>query len=235
MKRINCLVVDDEPIARDIVVDYIAQIPYLHLTDTCEDAFSAMESLKEESVDLLFLDINMPGLTGLGMLRSLKSAPEVIITSAYSEYALEGFELSVTDYLLKPFSFERFVQATEKIMGKTQNNQPIAEKSTDTEDYLFVKSDKRFVKLNINEIQYVEAYGNYINIFLNESKVISKQTLSQFESQLPDRKFIRIHKSYIASIKQINYLEGNRLLVGKKLLPVGKVYREQLLCFFSKP
>ena len=224
--NINCIIVDDEPIARDILKKYIEQVPYLTLAASCEDAFEAMQVLNKQDIDLIILDINMPRLTGFEMLRSLKKYPAVIITSAYPEYALEGFELSVTDYLLKPFSFPRFVQATEKVVNKTSEMRAVVK---DEELFLMVKSDKKLTKVFFDEISYVEAYGNYIFIYTGQERVMSKQTLTQFEQQLPSSKFTRIHKSYIASLKAIKYLEGNEVFMGNKKLPVGKVYREQLL------
>ena len=224
--NINCIIVDDEPIARDILRTYIEQVPYLTLVASCEDAFEAMQVLKTKDIDLIILDINMPRLTGFEMLRTLKKYPTVIITSAYPEYALEGFELSVTDYLLKPFSFPRFVQATEKVVNKT------SEMLTTTKDedlFLMVKSDKKLTKVFFDDISYIEAYGNYIFIYTGQERVMSKQTLTQFEQQLPASKFTRIHKSYIASLKAIKYLEGNEVSIAGKKLPVGKVYRESLL------
>jgi len=228
--NINCIIVDDEPIARDILKTYVGQIPYLTLVASCEDAFEAMQVLNRQEVDLIILDINMPRLTGFEMLRSLKKYPAVIITSAYPEYALEGFELSVTDYLLKPFSFPRFVQATEKAVNR--NNDPLAadRKTVDDEGFLMVKSDKKLTKIFFEEIEYVEAYGNYIFIYLNSGdRVMSKQTLTQFEEQLPAHKFTRIHKSYLLSLKAVKYLEGNEVALSSRKLPVGKVYRENLM------
>ncbi|MES2109922.1 MAG: LytTR family DNA-binding domain-containing protein [Bacteroidota bacterium] len=224
--NINCIIVDDEPIARDILKTYIEQVPYLKLVASCEDAFEAMQVLKTVDIDLIVLDINMPRLTGFEMLRTLKKYPAVIITSAYPEYALEGFELSVTDYLLKPFSFPRFVQATEKVVNRSADA-PGAVKEVDL--FLMVKSDKKLTKVFFDAISYIEAYGNYIFIYTGQERVMSKQTLTQFEQQLPSSKFTRIHKSYIASLKAIKYLEGNEVSIAGKKLPVGKVYRESLL------
>jgi two-component system LytT family response regulator len=223
--NINCIIVDDEPIAREILKTYIEQVPYLTLIASCADAFEAMEVLKKKDIDLLILDINMPRLTGFEMLRSLRKYPAVIITSAYPEYALEGFELSVTDYLLKPFSFPRFVQATEKAVNKNAGTPA----PKDEELFLMVKSDKKLTKVFFDDINYIEAYGNYIFVYTTQERVMSKQTLTQFEQQLPGSKFARIHKSYIASLKAIKYLEGNEVFMGDKKLPVGKVYRENLL------
>jgi len=224
--NINCIIVDDEPIARDILKNYIEQVPYLTLVASCEDAFEAMRVLNTGNIDLVILDINMPRLTGFEMLRTLKKYPSVIITSAYPEYALEGFELSVTDYLLKPFSFPRFVQATEKVVHKTSESLPAVKED---ELFLMVKSDKKLTKVFFDEISYIEAYGNYIFIYTGQERVMSKQTLTQFESQLPAGRFARIHKSYIASLKAIKYLEGNEIAIAGKKLPVGKVYRDGLM------
>lgn len=223
---LNCIIVDDEPIARDILRTYIAQVPYLNLAGECSDAFEAMQLINQQPADLVILDINMPRLSGLDMLRTLKKYPAIIITSAYPDYALEGFELSVTDYLLKPFSFPRFVQATEKALnqsrqpGLTQPDQP---------DFVMVRSDKKLTKVFLNDITYVEAYGNYIFIWCGAERIMSKQTLTQFEEQLPASKFVRIHKSYLVSLRAVKFFEGNELLVGNQKLPVGKVYRNDLL------
>src|ERR1700760_3638605 len=205
---LHCIIVDDEPIARDLLATYISQVPYLQLDAVCSDAFEAMEVLNKKNIDLIILDINMPRLTGSEMLRSLKKYPAVIITSAYPEYALEGFELSVTDYLLKPFSFPRFVQATEKVAKKEE---AVGVPEAAENDFLMVKSDKKLTKIFFAEIEYVEAYGNYIFIHRKTDRVMSKQTLTQFEEQLPASKFIRIHKSYIASLRAVQYLEGNQV------------------------
>jgi DNA-binding LytR/AlgR family response regulator len=229
MVVLDCIVVDDEPIAREIVMNYIGEVPYLKLVASCKEAFEAMEVLKEKHIDLLILDINMPRLSGLSMLRTLKATPDIIITSAYSEYALEGFELSVNDYLLKPFSFERFVQATEKVIKKRQKEISSPNNASDTKMYLFVKSDKRHIKIAVSQIRYIEAYGNYVNIYLEDTRIITKQTLSEIESLLSFKAFVRIHKSYIVSFHYIKYFEGNQISVGEKLLPIGKVYRDNLL------
>jgi two-component system LytT family response regulator len=229
---LNCIVVDDEPIARSILINYIGQVPYLNLVASCEDAFEAMDVLNTKSIDLIVLDINMPRLTGFEMLHTLKKYPAVIITSAYPEYALEGFEWSVTDYLLKPFSFPRFVQATEKVIKRNQES-PAALPAANAGDFLMVRSDKKLTRVFIGEINYVEAYGNYIFICRDRDRIMSKQTLTQFEEQLPADKFIRIHKSYIVSLKAIKYLEGSQVAIGDKQLPVGKVYKDNLLKRFS--
>ncbi len=228
---INCIIVEDEPIARDILIGYIRQVPYLNLIGSCADAFEVMELLNKADIDVIFLDINMPHLSGIEMLRTLKRYPAVIITSAYPDFALEGYELSVTDYLLKPFSFARFVQAAEKVAAKGGEGQPAAQK--EEESFVMVRSDKRLTKVFLNEIVYVEAYGNYIFIHRGQDRIMSKQTLVSFETQLPAGKFVRIHKSYVVSVTAVKYLEGNEVLVGTKKLPIGKVYREGVLKRFQ--
>ena len=226
--NINCIIVDDEPIAREILKTYIEQIPYLTLVASCEDAFEAMSILNEKEIDLIILDINMPRLSGFEMLRSLKKYPAVIITSAYGEFALEGFELSVVDYLLKPFSFPRFVQATEKVINRG-HNASLNTKAHD-EDFIMIKADKKLTKVFLKDIEYAEAYGNYIFIYRTiGDRIMYKQTLTQFEEQLPRNEFIRIHKSFLLSLKAVNYLDGNEISVTSRKLPIGKVYRENLI------
>ncbi|HEY8916352.1 MAG TPA: LytTR family DNA-binding domain-containing protein [Chitinophaga sp.] len=232
MTTINCIIVDDEPIARDLLTNYISQVPYLRLAGACSNAFEAMQLLNKKDVELIILDINMPRLSGFEMLRSLKQYPSVIITSAYPEYALEGFELSVIDYLLKPFSFQRFVQATEKVIKHGQEPVlPIIEDAG--QHFLMVRSDKKLTKVYFSDITYVEAYGNYIYIHSGQDKIISKQTLTQFEEQLPAGKFIRIHKSFVVAVNAVKYLEGNQVSLGDTRLPIGKVYREGVLKRFQ--
>ncbi|TCI94195.1 LytR/AlgR family response regulator transcription factor [Tenacibaculum sp. M341] len=232
MKVLRCLVADDEPIARQIIEKYIQDIPYLELVFSCKNAFEVMEVLERESIDLLFLDINMPKFSGISLLKSLSKKPEVVITTAYSEYAIEGFELSVTDYLLKPFSFERFLQAVLKVKQKGEKvkevvqikESVVAEKS----EFIFVKSDKKIVKLNFNEINYVEAYGNYIKIY-TENMILTSQTLSEFLEKLPDH-FLRIHKSYIINFEKLKMIDGNQIILeNDSKLPVGKSYRKLVL------
>ena len=224
----SCIVVDDEPIARDILEKYISQVPYLDLKATFKDGVEALEFLRSDKVDLIILDIKMPRLGGMDLLRTLKSVPAVIITSAYSKYALEGFELSVTDYLLKPFSFQRFLQATEKCRDNTAES-PV-DKENGKDDYVFIKSDKKLIRLSFPEILYVEALGNYLYVHTSQGKYEIREPLFEFEKRLPADQFIRIHKSFIIAFKAIRYVEGNRVFVSEKTtVPIGRVYRETLL------
>lgn len=235
MKRLKCIIADDEPIARQILKKYVGDVPYLELVATCKNAMEVLDVLQEQSVDLLFLDINMPKLSGISLLKTLTQRPKVILTTAYPEYALEGFELSVTDYLLKPFSFERFLKAVGKvkeavapIATPVSNADPVPVRS------LFVKSDKKMVKVKFDEIHYIEAYGNYIKIY-TDTTLLTQQTLSEFLTKLP-AEFIRIHKSYVINFHQLKLVEGNHLVLENETsLPIGKSYKKAVLDRINDP
>ena len=233
MEKIKCLIADDEPIARQIIENYSKDIPYLEVVATCKNAFEVMEVLQKEQIDLLFLDINMPKFSGISLLKSLAKKPEVIITTAYPEYAIEGFELAVTDYLLKPFSLERFLQAVLKVQQKLKTvpketvTQIVATPEKEVTS-LFIKSDKKIIKLNFEEINYIEAYGNYIKIY-TDSMILTPQTLTEFITKLPDN-FLRIHKSYAINFNHLKLIDGNQVkLNNDTVLPVGKSYRKELI------
>ncbi len=229
MKNLQCILADDEPIARQILESYISEIPNLELVASCKDAFEVLEILQNETIDLLFLDINMPKLTGLSLLKTMQKRPEVILTTAYSEYAIEGFELSVTDYLLKPFSFERFLQAVLKVQNRTVfQKEVIIEKKEEVSDSIFVKSDKKLIKLNFNEINHIEAYGNYVKIFIDKM-ILVPQTLSGFLEKLPHN-FLRIHKSYVINFDKLKLIDGNQIVLNNETkLPIGKAFRKSII------
>lgn len=229
MKVLKCIIADDEPIARQIVENYCADIPYLEIIASCKNAFEVMEVIQNNTVDLLFLDINMPKLSGLSLLKTLQNKPEVIITTAYSEYAVEGFELAVTDYLLKPFSLERFLQAVIKVKNKTiVTTETISTTTEENQKFIFVKSDKKLIKLNLSEINYIEAYGNYIKIYTDKMILVS-QTLTSFLEKL-SKKFIRIHKSFVVNFDKLKLIDGNQIvLLNDTKLPIGKSYRKSVL------
>lgn len=229
MKPLQCIIADDEPIARQILESYIESIPSIELVASCKNAFEVMEVIQDTSVDLLFLDINMPKLSGISLLRTMQNPPSVIITTAYPEYAVEGFELSVTDYLLKPFSLERFIQAVVKVQKQTETSKEnIPSPKEEVINTLFVKSDKKIIKVNLDEIHYVEAYGNYIKIF-TDHMILTPQTLSDFLEKLPNH-FVRIHKSYVINFHQLKLIDGNQIvLYNDTKLPIGKSYRKDVL------
>ncbi|WP_299252707.1 LytTR family DNA-binding domain-containing protein [uncultured Aquimarina sp.] len=229
MKVLQCLIADDEPIARQIIENYIKEIPYLEVVSACKNAFEVMTFLQENNVDLLFLDINMPKLSGISLLKTMQQKPQVIITTAYPEYAVEGFELSVADYLLKPFSLERFIQAVIKVQQRLNNNtnNVIVEKE-DTIKSIYVKSDKKIIKLDLDSINYVEAYGNYIKIYTDQM-ILTPTTLSDFAEKLSND-FIRIHKSFIVNFNKLKLIDGNQMVLkNDSKLPISKSYRKLVL------
>ena len=229
MSILNCIIADDEPIARQILENYIDAIPNLNLVASCKNAFEVLEILQERTIDLIFLDINMPKLSGLSLLKVMPHKPAIIITTAYPEYALEGFELAVTDYLLKPFSLERFMQAVNKVLQNSiVSKEMIISSKEETKDFIFVKSDKKLIKLHFGDINHVEAYGNYIKIHA-DTMILSPQTLSDFLTKLPDS-FVRIHKSFLVNFDKLKLIDGNQIILDNSTtLIIGKSYKKAVL------
>jgi two-component system, LytTR family, response regulator len=224
---INCIAVDDEPLALDIIKDYISQVPFLKLLKTFNDGISVIEFLASNSVDLMFLDIEMGGLSGMQLLNTLEKKPRVVMTTAYRNYAVDAFELDVTDYLLKPFSFERFLKAVEKTCGLIKQGGVKTVTDTGGKDYFFVKSGYKMQKVNFNDILYIEGMSEYIIIKTRSGNVITKQSFSDIEKKLPQSGFIRIHKSYLAAINKIESVEGQNVIIGNKELPIGSKYKKR--------
>ena len=227
--NLKALIIDDEPLAHLIIQEYAKELPFLEIVGQCHLATEAISMLKEQPIDVLFLDVNMPKLTGLEFLRTLKVVPKVIITSAYPEYALESFDLDVCDYLLKPFRFDRFLKAVNKVqeLVALEQSAPTSAEKPNTEDQqLFIKSDKRLINISLSEIYYLESYGNYVKVWLENEFHLTPKTLTHFEQLLPASDFFKIHKSFILNRKYINYVEGNLVLMkNKKQLPIGKNQR----------
>jgi len=224
--NLKCLIVDDEPLSLDVLEKYIHDMPELELIGRCLDAFDAMKKLKETDIDLVFLDINMPKLSGLSMVKSMDHLPEIVFTTAYPEYAVEGFELEVLDYLVKPISFERFVKTINKTQKKLGNH---TSKSMAAPAFIMVKSDKKFYKVPLSDIKYIQSMGDFVKIYTDKKVYISSDTLKNVVKQLPDKIFIRIHKSYIISLNAFRYMEGNQIKIGDEFLPVGLTYKDELL------
>lgn len=229
MKTLQCMIADDEPIARQILERYISEMPNLTCVASCKNAFEVMEQLQKINVDILFLDINMPKISGISLLKTMRQRPHVIITTAYAEYAVEGFELSVIDYLLKPFSLERFVQAVLKVQHQTAMTPPnMKEIASESVRSIFVKSDKKLIKLNLEDVSHVEAYGNYIKIY-SDTMTLTPQTLTNFTEKLPAQ-FIRIHKSFVINFSHLQLIDGNQVVLqNNQKLPIGKSYRKAVL------
>lgn len=233
--EINTLIVDDEPLALDVLETYIQRMPELKLVTRCANAFEANEALTSNNIDLMFLDIQMPQLTGIDFIKTLKNPPLVIFTTAFPNYAIEGFELDAVDYLLKPISADRFMKAANKAIEQIRLRQGKqgAELSVDESEFIFVKADKKYVKVKYDDIIYIEGLKDYVIIKLMTGRVITLQTMKSLEDKLPQKVFKRIHRSYIVNLDKINAIVGNMVEVlesGKsKHLPVGKNYRDDLL------
>ncbi len=228
--KLNCLIVDDEPLSIKVIRRYCEDLPSLSIAGSCSDAFQALDQLKSKSVDLLFLDINMPRLSGLAMLKSLKNPPMVIIITAYPEFAVEGFELEVLDYLVKPFGFERFLKAVNKAVEQKKvavQLQELPEKKASST--LLIKADRKLHQLRVDSIQYLQAYGDYVKIFTTEGMLMPKETLQQLATKLPKQKFLQVHRSYIVALLHIKYVEGNQISLGAEKIPVGSTYKQALL------
>jgi len=230
--NLRCLIIDDEPLAHDVILAHLEDIPFLNVIGQCYRATDAFDFLNKTEVDLIFLDIRMPKLSGLDFIRTLTHKPIIIITSAFEEYALESFDLEVCDYLLKPFRFERMLKAANRALAiyrlKNQSKSVHSEiNPTLNDNYIAIKADKRHILLKLNEIQYLESLGNYVKVWKDAEFLLTARTLSSFEAQLPTTQFIRIHKSYILHKKFVNYLEGNMVILKNGThLPIGKNYKE---------
>jgi len=226
----TCIAVDDEPKALDILTLFIARISFLELLGTFRDPFQAMNYIAENKPDLIFLDISMPEMTGLQLLRSLPNPPLVILTTAYSEHALDGYELNVVDYLLKPFEFERFLKAVMKAKELSALKAgPVRKekKSSGYEDQVvFIKDGTKIYRIKIDTIQYVEGLGNYVTFFLPDKKIVSYLSIQDVLNMLPPDQFCRIHKSYVVSLKHIDIIEKHQVIINKREIPIGLTYRE---------
>ena len=227
MSNIKCIIVEDEPLATKVLVDYISQVPFLELQGSFKDAILATEYLHNHSVDLIFLDIHLPKLKGMAFLKTLTHAPAVIITTAYHQYAVEGFDLNVTDYLLKPFEFERFLVAVNKVRG-TQKEKNERIDMEGKKDYLFLNVQKKKVKILFADIIYIESQKEYIKIVTTKKDFVSKMGTHEIEALLPANLFRRIHRSFIVSVSKIESYTADEVEVGGKSIPVGRGYRDSL-------
>ncbi|WP_224999178.1 LytTR family DNA-binding domain-containing protein [Cesiribacter sp. SM1] len=241
----RCIAVDDEPLALALIKSYIERVPFLQLIGTYDSAYEALEVVQQQDIELVFLDINMPDLTGLQFIRSLSKPPAIIFTTAYQQYAVEGFELDAVDYLLKPYAFERFLKAVNKANRQTARPaakpaaQPIAPapataapaapqpSAENSEEFIFIKVEHNILKLNLKEVFYIEAFKDYVKIHTNEARaVLTIKSMKAMEEMLEGKGFIRIHRSYIVSIEKIESMRNNRVMVKGKSFPVGENYKE---------
>ncbi len=226
---IRCLVVDDEPLALDILTDYIGKVPFLELVKATTSAFEALAIVQAGGADLVFLDVQMPELTGIQFLKIINGKCEVVLTTAYPQYALESYELDVLDYLLKPIAFDRFYKAVQKAdVASAEAAKPVAEPvpAANSHDFIFVKTEHKIQKIYLDDMLYIEGLKDYISIFTPTERVITLQNMKKMEEVLPARRFIRVHKSYIVALDKIESIERSRILIGDKVIPIGDTYRD---------
>ncbi|WP_321345931.1 LytTR family DNA-binding domain-containing protein [uncultured Draconibacterium sp.] len=226
-QTLKCLIIDDEPLSQDVIRDFIEACPELELSGICNDALEAGQLLKQKNIDLLFLDINMPKLSGIGFVKSIKEPPLFILVTAYPEFALEGFEVDAVDYLLKPVSFERFRAAVNRALERYSSREE------STSQHIMVRANKKDYRLNFDEIIYLEAQGDYVRFVTETQSLMVHGRFKDFIAQLPESQFGRIHKSYVVSLAKVVYLEGNRVNIGETKLPVSLSFREEFVTKFN--
>lgn len=225
--KLNCLIIDDEPLARKGISEYVREIDFLHSVGECGSAAEAASIIAQQPVDLLLLDIQMPRLSGIDFLKTLSHPPMAIITTAFSEYALEGYSLDVIDYLVKPIPFDRFLKAVQKAFDFQQMRRRDTQASTP--DYFFVKSNGKYERVAFNDILYVESMQNYVLIHLPGQKLIVYMTLAGLEAQLPPRRFMKVHKSFVVSIDQVNSIENNEIIIRQARIPISRTLKDEVL------
>ena len=225
MSKIRCIIIEDEPLAVKVITDYIAQVPFLVLEKCFKDAILASEYLRDHDTDLIFLDIHLPKLKGMAFLKTLANPPAVIVTTAYHQYAVEGFNLNVTDYLLKPIEFERFLIAVNKVKSGEKEHHKIQEEK-ETKDYLFLNVQKKKVKIQFTEIVYIESQREYIRIVTTKTEYLSKMSTHEIEELLPEQLFKRIHRSFIVSVKKIESYTAEMVEVAGVSIPIGRGYKD---------
>lgn len=223
--NLSCIIIEDEPLATEKLEGFIAKTPSLQLLQSFDNAIDGMQFIQNNIVDVVFLDIQMEQLTGIQMLEALNEKPYIIITSAYDEYALKGYELSVFDYLLKPFGFDRFLQAVNKVIDDVKKKS-VAEAPQST--HIFVKSEHRLENIEINEIQYIEGMKEYLRIVLSGRKIMTKMSFKNLLSKISNDNFVQVHKSWVVNIKKIENIERNRIKIGEMYIPIGNTYKDKL-------
>ncbi|WP_299991039.1 LytTR family DNA-binding domain-containing protein [uncultured Pontibacter sp.] len=240
MKTIRCLVVDDKPLALDILTDYIRKIDFLELVASTTSALEALKLIEREQIDLIFLDIQMPELTGIQVMKIIGDKCRVILTTAYTEYALEGYEHNVVDYLLKPIAFDRFYKAAQKAHQQLKASLPSVatqlpihsgERALDpnNRNFIFVKTEYKIMKVRLDDILYVEGLQNYVSIYTRQERILSLRNIKKMQEQLPTQQFVRVHKSYIISLDKIDSIERNRIFIGDAVIPVGDTFKESFM------
>ena len=226
---INCLIVDDEVMAREIIASHLEKIPSINVVGQCKSALEAFSIVNKQQIDLLFLDINMPDIDGIAFAGSLPKHIKIIFTTAYREYAVEGFELRAVDYLLKPISFERLLKSISAFIERQKEiNQPQVD-SLEENNFMFVRSERRMIKVEYHHIIYIESYSDYLKIHLNDQTIVTRETISSIDGKLPQETFIRIHRSYIVSLSHLSSFTNEEVTIGTKSLPISRSYKKSVL------
>jgi DNA-binding LytR/AlgR family response regulator len=231
---LKCIIIEDETLAQDVIKSHLARIGTLELTGVYRNAPEAEAALKTGEIDIMFLDIRLPGMSGLQFLRGLKDPPLVVLTTAYAEYALESYEFNVIDYLLKPISFERFSKAVNKILDGRLFTAAAKEAYLYSDDHIFVRSNSKFFRVNFSEIIYIQGMRDYLKIYTPDYALVTHQTMNELEKTLPTRHFIRVHKSYIISLKHIRSIYGNTIELDKATIPIGVNYKESVMTMIGR-
>ena len=229
MSTFSCMIVEDEPLAQNVLRQFIHQHPSLQLSAICDDAFEAHRQMEQHKIDILFLDVNLPKLSGINLLRSLPQPPAVIFTTAYPEFAVEGFELDAVDYLVKPFSLERFLKAVNKVIVQQGGSA-----SSHLQDSIFVKADKKVFRIVINDILDAEALGDYVQLRMSSAQHLVNSTLRDLLEELPKDQFVRVHKSFAIALNKIEFIEGNYIRIAGRDIPIGATYREELFAVLNR-
>lgn len=228
---INCIIVDDEPVAREILENHLSGIEKVKVAGSCKNALEAFQIVSTQKIDLIFLDINMPEISGLSFAKSINKNIKVIFTTAYREYAVDGFDLQAVDYLLKPISYERLLQAINKYLNENVpvRYESVAIKKEENGDYFFVRSNRKMIKISFPEILFIESFGDYLKIHLKEKKVVTRETIVNIEARLPQKDFIRTHRSFVVSIAGIDSFTSEYIEMGKKQIPISRSYKNEVL------
>ncbi|WP_299551124.1 LytTR family DNA-binding domain-containing protein [Seonamhaeicola sp.] len=233
-KDISCLIIDDEVIAQEIIASHLSKIPNIKCVNSCNNAIEAFNYLRNHEVDLIFLDINMPEISGISFAKAISKDVKIIFTTAYRDYAVEGFELQAVDYLLKPISFERLLKAVNNYFDIYGENDSNVSEESNINDFMFVRSDRRMIKINFEAIIYIESYSDYIKIHLNNETIVTRETISAVEAKLPKNKFLRIHRSFIISLANISSFTNEEITINKTSLPISRSYKKEVLSTLEK-
>lgn len=233
-KAISCIIVDDEAIAREVIATHLSKIPYINIVGRCSNAIEAFSCIRGNEVDLVFLDINMPEITGISFAKSINKNIKIIFTTAYRDYAVEGFELQAVDYLLKPISFDRLLKAVTNYFEIYINANPSQKTATESHDFMFVRADRRMVKIDFEAIRFIESYSDYLKIHLANENIVTRETISAIEAKLPSDAFLRIHRSYIIALKHITSFSNEEVIIGQTSLSISRSYKKEVLGVLEK-